>query len=73
MEITKNVAIIIACVGLIVSLGIGFIIGHFTVGKDTSNDEVVNYYRSLIEDVQPDALNDIVKLVDRQRLRKNLE
>ncbi len=72
MEINKTVVIVASIVGVLLSLGIGFIIGHFTVGTDKNKEAIVEYYQRLVDDVQPNGLNEIVRLVDRDKLRKNL-
>lgn len=72
MQLSNTLLIIIGASILVVSLGVGFIIGHFTVGSNSKNDDIVKYYESLIEDVGPNGLDEIIKLVKADSLRKNL-
>lgn len=73
MEINKYTLIISATLGVIVSIVIGFLIGHFTVGTDKNQEEIAKYYRSLVDDVTPEGLNQVIKLVDKEEIKKNLK
>lgn len=74
MALSQNSYIIIGVVVLVVSLAVGFIIGHFTVstGPNTSEKKTLDYYRSLLEDSEPNGLKELVKNVNTETLKNNL-
>lgn len=70
---SRNIYIIVAIVSFILSFGIGFIIGHFTVETTSKSDkEILQYYKSLVEDSNNGGLNELIKTIDVENIKKKL-
>lgn len=66
-----SLIVLISAVVAVGTLGIGIIIGHFGISDPV--DEQLVYYRSLIQEPSSKGLDEIMKLVDKDIIRKNLE
>lgn len=74
MEISRNTYIIIGIVSLVVSLAVGFIIGHFTVTPISNTEkDIIKYYRTITEDYNPNGLDELIKNINPENIRKNLK
>lgn len=65
------IIVVISALALTASLGIGIIIGHFGISDPV--DEQTTYYQTLIAEPSTKGLDEIMKLVDKEIIRKNLE
>lgn len=74
MAINQNTTIIIGVVALVISLAVGVIIGHFTANKSlSSNDkQTIQYHTRLLEDLNSNGFDELVKNVNPEILKKNL-
>ena len=71
--ISKTALIVIAVVSLAAALGVGVIIGYFSVdSKSKAEKETLEYYKSLTEETNPAGLDRLLKLVSVDNLKKNL-
>lgn len=66
-----SIILVLAAIAAAAALGVGIIIGHFGISKSLDEQEV--YYRSLIREPSSSGLDEIIKLVDKEKIRKNLE
>ena len=69
ISIKKLIVIIIAVV--ILSIGIGFVIGFFSARSIKSKNE--KYYESLIEDIDKDGMKELLKIVDLEKVKANFK
>ena len=58
--------------GIVVALGIGFIIGFFSNGSKSTDNESLNYYNNLIKDFDTKGLEHIVQEIKADSIREFL-
>jgi hypothetical protein len=57
---------------VLVSFGIGIIIGYFSHSPPDKNQNLVNYYNTLIHDYDKNGLASVVKVVNPENIKQNL-
>lgn len=75
MPLTKNQRIIISIIALLTSCLIGYLIGAYSgTSPDTSNDKIIEYYESLIQETNSQTAHDyLIKQIDSNNIRDHLK
>lgn len=68
----KKIYIVFGIVILATSIALGFVIGFFSADR-SSDDSTINYYKTLISDVDIEGLKHIEKFVSRDMLKTHLK
>jgi hypothetical protein len=65
----KAAAIVLA---ILVSAGVGVIIGYFTRSFDDANKSVVDYYNTLVQDYDKNGVYNVISIVNPNHIKDNL-
>jgi hypothetical protein len=66
------VKIAVGVLAILTSIGVGIIIGYFSRTVIDNNQNVVDYYNTLIKDYDRNGLYDVIKIVNPNNIKENL-
>lgn len=73
MNLTSNNFFLLLTLGVLIGISVGFLIGFVSKSAKKINQIELNYYKSLIRDFDPKGIDNVIKEVNAESIRKYLK